>query len=181
MVQPLCMKLLETMTNLISLKAWQYIITNKILNVWKRRVLMMYFTSNWLLVYAISVILVSGQFTEEIIQSLHNFLSTLPTQHVDFILGDFNEDSFNDGPIKCILEIFCLFSSCFRGTSDQTLQMRLQVKFILKMHKTSFPFLRQKPGQCAFLITNQCFCTMILEIILRKFYGYFMYIIMRPC
>ena len=57
MVQPLRMKLLEMMTSLISLKAWQYFITNKILNVWSRRVLLVYFTSNWLLAYPISVIL----------------------------------------------------------------------------------------------------------------------------
>ena len=59
MVYLLRVTLLEMMTSLVSLKTWQYFITNKIFNVWSRRVLMVYFTTaNWLLVYAISVILV---------------------------------------------------------------------------------------------------------------------------
>ena len=72
-----------------------------------------------------------------------------------------------------------LFSSCFISNSDQSLLSRSN--FLLKMLKTSFPFLRQKSGQFAFLVTTWCFYAMILEIVFRKFYGCFMYIIMRQC
>ena len=47
------------------------------------------------------------------------------TKHVDFILGDFNEDSFNDGPIKIPLQ-YLSFSKVHsdRDNSNQRLLSR---------------------------------------------------------
>ena len=139
MVYLLLMKLLKVMASSKSLKVWQYFITNKVLNVSNRRFLMVYFTSNWLLAYAVSVILeCCYRKNNSNIAQFAGYITYIKiTKHVDFILGDFNKDSFSDGSVKISLQSFG-FSQVV-SEANHFISSCLDQTYIKKC-KTSFPF-----------------------------------------
>ena len=100
---------------------------------------MVYFTSNWLLAYAVSVILECWyRKNNSNIAQFAGYITYIKiTKHVDFILGDFNKDSFSDGSVKISLQSFG-FSQVV-SEANHFISSCLDQTYIKKC-KTSFPF-----------------------------------------